>query len=89
MSSESAVIVTGSSDVFVTTTLKVKSPPGSGTACRVRPSCRRLIFGGTSVTLTDALASSEAVPPSLSLTVTDAVFGYVPTLRVLDLVRRS
>ena len=63
----------------MTLTLKVNVPPGSG---RLVGSAvlSTVIFGVTSVTLTDSLSLSLSVFCSSSATVTSAVLSKVPAL---------
>ena len=55
----------------------MKSPPGSSNEPGVT-SFTNVTVGSTLLTVTVSVSVSEARLPSLSWTVTEAVFGYVP-----------
>ena len=67
-------MVTCSTEVFVIFRVKVKTPPGSGREVGTAD-LSRVTVGGTSVTVTVASSLAVAELPSLSSTVTSAVFG--------------
>ena len=74
LSSVRSVMVTGSTEVLVIFRVKVKTPPGSGSVSG-SADFTRVTVGSTSVTVTVASSLSVAEFPSLSRTVTSAVFG--------------